>query len=516
MLLVTLAASLSCGGAQKLELGATCALNSDCVDPLVCKFQACHRMCVRTKDCPSGESCVQVAGIGVCQLPAEAKCTGSCPAPLTCASDDHCRNSCGDQDGCLGGQACVAQVCVESAEPSGGDASPMSTPDAATADAPADGAGASGDVPESCKSIKAGAPSSASGMYRIDPNGPPSSDAMQVYCDMQTNGGGWTKVNDLSEANINRLRGDLGRQMIKCAEDTNPHVISPPFSADWSWMRSSFLQVGGTWIVNGEPQSCGTDREYTQAPCNTWWGVGCGNGPGGQNKLFPGVLSSQACGGRTSAATEAAFTICGSRDFQGYSIFVRAEDIRASRDAARPSCKAILAAQPSSPSGLYWIDPNGPPATDAHPVYCDMQTSGGGWTKVNDLADADVNLLRGAQGRQMLKCADDTTPHIISPVFSASWSWARSTFLQIGGSWIVNGANQSCGTDPEYTAAPCNTWWGAGCGNGPGDTNKLFPGVLSTPGQYCADRISAATGSTFAICGSTNYRSYSIFVRSND
>ena len=80
---------------------------------------------------------------------------------------------------------------------------------------------------------------------------------------------------------------------------------------------------------------------------------------------------------------------------------------------------------------------------------------------------------------------------------------------------------QSCGSDPEYTNAPCTTWWGVGCGNGPGDTTKLFPGVLDQPAQTCADSTSAHTNGAFSICGGggpghpTNYAFYSVFVRAD-
>lgn len=108
-LALILLAIAGCGGKDnpRLTLGLGCTLNSDCADPLLCKFGKCHRACVESaRDCDPGQRCVQVDGAGVCQQ--QAVCGGGCAAPLSCGPDMQCRNTCSPEKPCAGSQVCVA------------------------------------------------------------------------------------------------------------------------------------------------------------------------------------------------------------------------------------------------------------------------------------------------------------------------------------------------------------------------------------------------------------------------
>ncbi len=67
---------------------------------------------------------------------------------------------------CAAGQTCVAGVCMGGG---GGDAA-------------------------SCRAIRAARPTAASGVFRIDPDGAGGAAGFDVYCDMESSGGGWTLV----------------------------------------------------------------------------------------------------------------------------------------------------------------------------------------------------------------------------------------------------------------------------------------------------------------------------------
>src|SRR4051794_32220368 len=93
------------------QLAEGCAIDSDCVDPLVCAFAHCHRECSADKDCKVvGGRCVRTPdGLGVCQLQSERDCTaaqGCVIAGEVCAEDDQCRDLCSVQNPCFPGLVC--------------------------------------------------------------------------------------------------------------------------------------------------------------------------------------------------------------------------------------------------------------------------------------------------------------------------------------------------------------------------------------------------------------------------
>jgi hypothetical protein len=115
--LVAIVAASCSASSKKLDLGGTCVQNSDCNNPLACKFATCHQQCVQSRDCTTGEQCVAAAdGSGVCQTPVEPACGGAngkaCASPLVCISNT-CVNVCPSGICPLATQTCIGGTCQD-------------------------------------------------------------------------------------------------------------------------------------------------------------------------------------------------------------------------------------------------------------------------------------------------------------------------------------------------------------------------------------------------------------------
>jgi len=119
--------------------------------------------------------------------------------PLHCGG---CNNACGTMAVCTGGNcvACASTelicngVCTDVSSDDmncGGCGVPCTSPEVCI------GSSCGPAIYQDCDDLKTNAPNAQSGNYMIDPNGGDPGDAFQVYCDMQTDGGGWTECYSL-------------------------------------------------------------------------------------------------------------------------------------------------------------------------------------------------------------------------------------------------------------------------------------------------------------------------------
>jgi hypothetical protein len=180
----------------------------------------------------------------------------------------------------------------------------------------------------SCKVLHAAMPALPSSGYSI---GPPGGPVFVTHCDMTSDLGGWTKVTPTIAATVvDVLRGGaaMGRQLLKCTDSASEYLESPSFVGPWQWAGAAMKIVAGEWRVSGVPFTCGSMNEYAGNGCMKWWGVGCGNGAGAVEKLYPGVLGaapSGNCLGIPGAHANGNFNLCGQTNYVNYSVYVRAD-----------------------------------------------------------------------------------------------------------------------------------------------------------------------------------------------
>ncbi|MBK7584408.1 MAG: hypothetical protein IPI67_29910 [Myxococcales bacterium] len=138
--------------------------------------------------CASGQSCVSAKCVTLTCAPGLSEACYTGPSGTqgvgSCKGGTHICNSTGDGFGPCNGEVLpqAKDVC--------------STP----VDENCDGKLNEGCAPASCKDIKTKDASAASGVFSIDPDGGGSGAALDVYCEMSIDGGGWTRFNWLEIA----------------------------------------------------------------------------------------------------------------------------------------------------------------------------------------------------------------------------------------------------------------------------------------------------------------------------
>lgn len=267
----TCTASQLCSGGSCLERCGVGKLfcNGSCIDPSIDPSRCGATNCTNGDVCVSGETCSS----GSCSCATGfASCDGNpangCEAYLP-LDDDNC-GSCGTDCG-IGGQCCSGgcRNILTSAQNCGACGNACSSGEQCCSGACAVSCGGggctAGDGTEascaglSCKAILDGGHSTGDGVYWVQPGTDP---AIQVHCDMSSDGGGWTLLMRIEGTSSIHVLSNVAEGSSPC----EPSSVACKLSTD---TITDFIGHTGTQVFKIEPDDSTQLSWYVRANLDT-------------------------------------------------------------------------------------------------------------------------------------------------------------------------------------------------------------------------------------------------------
>ena len=370
---------------------------------------------------------------------------------------------------------------------------------------------------KSCRAIKLAGNSLGDGIYWIDPAGDGSA-LQKAYCDMTTDGGGWTALYSNRNGSVHRFDGWDSSTYAGICTDPASHCQKRAHSTVGDSNTDIAVSCGGNmvkfpmttpmrrFLANGTRAPGWTSVSPTviagvvaNQP-NTFY-----TGDDANNQSFI-LARSQGGGGNTFASSygnNTTFDYCAGVFDQASMVRLYYREavptaVRNTPQSARQSCLAVLLASESQGDGLYYLREG---AGAPYLAYCDMTSAGGGWTAVFAGLNGFPNQFDAFEGPTYQGICTDPATHCVRRAppslndasaelaVSCGTSMVRMSATEAARNWLVLGLSYPGGWIPVQASAVAGTI--------PNMPNTLYTGTPALP-SFALSRSQGSGGNTFA------------------